>query len=731
MFNRVEVTISSYDTAWMAMVPSLESNNMPWFPECVHWILNNQLDDGSWFLPRRHHLLTKDAMMSTLACLLALKRWGISSDHVRKGTAFIESNFEVTTDKKQLSPIGFDIIFPGMLEYAKDLDFYLNLTPHVVETMLHKRDFQLQRSNSKEDKAYLAYIYEGVMKSYDWHELMKYQRNNGSLFNSPATTAAALTVCGDVKCYGYLRAVLEMSGNAVPTVFPNALHIFLSMVDRLEKLGIGRHFRSEIKHILDEIYSVWLQREDEIFSDIETCALAFRLLRVNGYEVSSDTLSGFGEREYIFNSDGGGRIDTILELHQASQLKTHTNERVLEMIHSLTTRLLKQNQRGGVHDANFHNKGDHALNLTYDASVGRLETRRYIESYCADNIRILKTSYRYPTVDNKDFLQLAVEDYNFCQGMHQKELEHLERWIKENRLDQLEFARQKLEYAYFSIACILPTPELSDARISWAKNVVLATVVDDFFDVGGSKEELQNLINLVQIWNENSTTEYCSKRVEIIIQTLQTTINELDALAFSRQGRSVKTHIIDLWLTLLKSMMREYEWASNMSEPTMEEYMENASISFALGPVVLISLYFLGPKISEEMIRSSEYNNLFNHLNICGRLYNDIQGFKRESKAGKLNSVSLHVVHGRGSVTEEDAVTKIKALIDTSTQNLLRLVLQIKGSVVPKACKDLFWKTNEIIQLFYKKNDGFTSSLEMVSAINAVLREPINLPSST
>lgn len=68
-------------------------------------------------------------------------------------------------------------------------------------------------------------------------------------------------------------------------------------------------------------------------------------------------------------------------------------------------------------------------------------------------------------------------------------------------MDQLEFARQKLAYCYFSTAATLFPPEMSDARISWAKNSVLTTVVDDFFDVGGSREELLNLIMLVEMYD--------------------------------------------------------------------------------------------------------------------------------------------------------------------------------------------------------------------------------------
>lgn len=65
-------------------------------------------------------------------------------------------------------------------------------------------------------------------------------------------------------------------------------------------------------------------------------------------------------------------------------------------------------------------------------------------------------------------------------------------------MDKLKFARQKAAYCFFSAAATFFPPELSDARMSWAKNGILTTVVDDFFDIGGSTEELLNLIQLVE-----------------------------------------------------------------------------------------------------------------------------------------------------------------------------------------------------------------------------------------
>lgn len=103
---------------------------------------------------------------------------------------------------------------------------------------------------------------------------------------------------------------------------------------------------------------------------------------------------------------------------------------------------------------------------------------------------------------------------------------------------------------------------------------------------------------------------------------------------------------------------------------------------------------------------------------------------KRESKEGKLNGVALRIVHGHGAPsTEEEAMREMRGLIDSARKELLGMVLQTKGSLVPRECKDLFWKMSRILHLFYMRNDGFTSPVEMVSAVNAVIHEPLNPPS--
>ncbi|KAK1260387.1 hypothetical protein QJS04_geneDACA023784 [Acorus gramineus] len=652
--------MSSYDTAWVAMVPSSNSPQSPCFPKCLQWLLENQHLDGSWGLPGHIPSLMKDSLSSTLASVLALKRWNIGEEHMNKGIQFIKSNVSFATDENQHPPIGFNIIFPGMIGYANDLGLHLPLSSSTIDDMMQKRDQELKRcsTNFSGNRAYLAYVSEGLGKLQDWTEIMKFQRKNGSLFNSPSTTAAALMHGYNAKGLDYLWSLIEMFGNAVPTAYPLRLRTCLSLVDNVERLGIARHFRDEIKNILDETYRSWLQDDDEIFLDTATCAMAFRLLRIYGYNVSS--------------------------------------------------------------------QAENTLKFPMHADLERIEHRRTMESFRVDSIQILKSAYR--NIDNQDFLELAVEDFQSSQLTYREELKNLERWIKENRLDQLKFARQKLTYCYFSAAATLFPPESSDARIPWAKNGVLTTVVDDFFDVGGSQEEMIQLIELVEKW-DGDVVDCCSEQVEIIFSALYNTINDLGTRASSIQRRSVTSHIIEIWLALVKSMMRESEWLKNNAVPTLDDYMTNGCISFALGPIVLPTLYFVGPEISEDVIRSPEYSNLFKLMSTCGRILNDVQGFEREGNEGKLNSVSLLVLNGHGKVSVEDAKREMRDKIDHSRRELLRLVLQTEGSVVPRECKDLFWKMSKILHVFYMRNDGFTSPKEMLNAVNAVIYEPLNVTS--
>ncbi|KAG0527406.1 hypothetical protein BDA96_06G230600 [Sorghum bicolor] len=506
----------------------------------------------------------------------------------------------------------------------------------------------------------------------------------------------------------------------------------LQQVDVLENMGISRHFASEIKRVLDRTYRCWLLRDEEIMLDAATCAMAFRILRMNGYDVSSDELYHVAEASMFHNSLGGYLNDTrtLLELHKASTVSTSEDEYILDTIGSWSSTLLREQlgSGGALRRTPLFREVEHALDCPFYTTLDRLDHRWNIENFNATGHRMLETPYLSSRHTSRDILTLAVRDFSSSQFKYQQELKHLESWVKECRLDQLPFARQKLAYFYLSAAGTMFPPELSDARILWAKNGVLTTVVDDFFDVGGSKEELENLLLLVEMWDEHHEIEFYSEQVEIVFSSIYNSVNQLGAKASLLQDRNVTKHLVQIWLDLLKSMMTEVEWRMSKYVPTEEEYMANASLTFALGPIVLPTLYFLGPKIPESAIKDPEYNELFRLMSTCGRLLNDVETFEREYNEGKLNSVSLLVLHG-GSMSISDARRKLQKPIDTCRRDLLRLVLREEG-VIPRPCKELFWKMCKVCYFFYSGTDGFSSPVEKAREVDVVINEPLKLQGS-
>lgn len=61
------------------------------------------------------------------------------------GLHFIESYFSSAVDGKLHSPIGFDIIFPGMVGYAIEMGLDLHIGQDDLDAMFYMRDLELQR----------------------------------------------------------------------------------------------------------------------------------------------------------------------------------------------------------------------------------------------------------------------------------------------------------------------------------------------------------------------------------------------------------------------------------------------------------------------------------------------------------------------------------------------------------------------------------------------------------
>ncbi|GLJ24452.1 hypothetical protein SUGI_0466900 [Cryptomeria japonica] len=726
--KRRHTSVSAYDTAWVAMVPSVANSKLPQFPQCLSWIIENQLWDGSWGLLDLPYI--KDRLSHTLACLIALRTWNLGAENVEMGLRFIKENIGKIASEDRYNPPGFDLIFTAMLEDARDLCLELPYDSPPIKMMFTKREEILESIEINHMNEYdksLIFIVEGIRRIVDWDKVLRHQNKNGSLFHSPSATACALMHTRNFSCLKYLNSILENLENKVPSAYPLNLVTGLSMVNSLESLGIARHFKSEIKQALDDVYRRWTENEMiegiSSASDIINMSISFRILRWNGYDVSPDVfLSYMKNSDFLLSLENSSQaVTALLNLYKASQLM-FPGETILEEAKSFSQKYLENitmdDQNTVLKDLEKEVK--YALDVPRMACLERIEHLRYMNTFGFDDIWIGKTSYRMPFISKDCFLTLAKKDYNICQTAQQEDLKKLEKWSADCKLGDLHFARQKLVACYFSAASTLFSPEMSTARIVWTKIAILTVLMDDFYDVEGSIEEIRCFVEAVRRWDTTGKCNY-SDNVKILFSAIYNTVNDIAQAAWAFQGRDISTQLKEIWYRFAISMMKEAEWTKSGFIPSMQEYIENGKTTIGLEPIIFPSLYFVGPELSEQTILHHEYSSLMQLINTCGRLLNDIQSYKREIKQGKLNSVSLFMKEYPGT-SVEDATEWVRLTVNENTQKLLRNLLQ--PSVLPRDCKQLYWNMLKIIQLFYLNTDEFTSPTTMLEHIKAVLFDP-------
>ncbi|KAF8747155.1 hypothetical protein HU200_013289 [Digitaria exilis] len=400
----------------------------------------------------------------------------------------------------------------------------------------------------------------------------------------------------------------------------------LQQVDVLRNMGISRHFAAEIKCILDMTYSCWLQRDDEIMLDVETCAMAFRILRMNGYNVSSDELYHVAEASWFHTSLEGYLNDTrsLLELHKASKVSISEEESILDSIGSWSGCLLKEQLRSGALHRTPLIREIVAAIFRWNMLWNVLSTPHWIVLSTGGTLKFRFHTHRAPGAK-------SIVPVSFL--FHREELRHLDRWDEHHKLD------------------------------------------------------------------------FYSEQVEIVFSAIYTSVNELGAHASLLQDRDVTKHLVEIVMG------------------------GSAEIYDDRGPIVLPALYFVGPKISESVVKDPEYNELFRLMSTCGRLLNDVQTYEREYEEGKVNSVSLLVLQNGGSMSIQEARREIQKPIDTCRRDLLSLVLRKEGAV-PRPCKELFWKMCKVCYFFYSRGDAFSSPEEKAREVDAVVNLPLQLKGS-
>ncbi|KAF7191955.1 Ent-kaur-16-ene synthase, partial [Pseudocercospora fuligena] len=233
-----------YDTAWVAMVTKTVEGNKNWlFPNSFHHLMSAQDMDGSWGKDEASQAAGILDTASALLCLMMHLREPLqiieySENEQRKAIeAAIESlraQLAVWSDVAEANHIGIELIVPALLRYLKQEDPRLCFDFPCVSALEQMSSKKLE--NSKLEGLYgprttpVIYSLEALIGSIDFDRVSHQLFRNGSMWTSPASTAAYLMRASawNDEAEAYLRHVMEHGqghgGGAVPGTFPT--HLF-------------------------------------------------------------------------------------------------------------------------------------------------------------------------------------------------------------------------------------------------------------------------------------------------------------------------------------------------------------------------------------------------------------------------------------------------------------------------------------------------------------------------
>uniref|UniRef100_A0A0E0CM94 Ent-kaurene synthase A n=1 Tax=Oryza meridionalis TaxID=40149 RepID=A0A0E0CM94_9ORYZ len=440
-----ETTVSAYDTAWIALVNRLDGGGerSPQFPEAIDWIARNQLLDGSW--GDAGMFIVQDRLINTLGCVVALATWGVHEEQRARGLAYIQDNlWRLGEDDEEWMMVGFEITFPVLLEKAKNLGLDINYDDPALQDIYAKRQLKLAKIPREALHARpttLLHSLEG-MENLDWERLLQFKCPAGSLHSSPAASAYALSETGDKELLEYLETAINNFDGG----------------DGMSYGGL-----CPVK-------------------DIDDTAMAFRLLRLHGYNVSSSVFNHFEkDGEYFcFAGQSSQSLTAMYNSYRASQIVFPGDDDGLEQLRAYCRAFLEERRAtGNLRDkwviANgLPSEVEYALDFPWKASLPRVETRVYLEQYGAsEDAWIGKGLYRMTLVNNDLYLEAAKADFTNFQRLSRLE------WLslKRNNLQAHGVTEQSVLRAYFLAAANIFEPNRAAERLGWARTAILAEAI--------------------------------------------------------------------------------------------------------------------------------------------------------------------------------------------------------------------------------------------------------------
>ncbi|XP_073057547.1 LOW QUALITY PROTEIN: S-linalool synthase [Primulina eburnea] len=757
------VSPSAYDTAWLAMIPAENLNREnqcrggPMFESSLNWVINNQKEGGFWGESDvGGHLPTIDALPATLVCMVALKKWNRGLTNINKGLAFIESKTAEEILLKlyeyQNLPRWFVLVFTAAIELAEaaalEVVFQENLRGPIADIFFKRRQILSMENKALEKSetgschlpllSYLEALPMSSIHDFDEQEITKRLNYDGSFFQSPSATARAFMATYNVNCLSYLESLVQnFPDGGVPAKYPvDEELINLCMVDHIQRLGLGELFHKEMDQILHRIHSDERQNYSigdalpmKLFKD----ALTFRLLRMQGYYQNPESFCWFLNDAKVMvrmQENPEQFISAMYSVFTATDISFPGESKSDEA--RIFARIILQNATCSVRDFEDHNfvisNGlrnvmKYEMDVPWTARLDHLNHRKWIEESNKSPLWVGKASfYRLSCLDNKKLAQLAVENYEYRQSMYRQEMEEMKRWSEEGGLSKMGFGRDKTDYTYYAIAASACHPFNSIMRLAMAKSATIVVFADDFYDMEGSVSELHLLTTAIQRWEGEGLTGHS----KTIFDALDDFINKFVANFPSHEGSKTVANLRKIWSETFTSWMVEKTWSLMGYVASMDEYLENATISVAIHTIALPTTSSFLKLSSSNGTQNLEYHEITKLLMAIARLLNDSQSYQKEEEEGKMNFVHLHMKQNPNpKACIEDSITHVNQILEEKMKEFMEHIFMEGDNSMPKSCRQLHLSCMKLFHMFYNSANNFDCDTALVDDIKKAIYLPI------
>ncbi|XP_038893757.1 (3S,6E)-nerolidol synthase 1 isoform X2 [Benincasa hispida] len=438
----------------------------------------------------------------------------------------------------------------------------------------------------------------------------------------------------------------------------------LNLIDAVHRLGLDYRFKTEIDVILQHQYAIFIDLDGDHMNDnnLHEVALRFRLLRQQGYYVSSDVFNVFMEEEGHFKQNLEQDIKGLMSLYEASHLCLPGEEDILDEAKKFSSKILKEYITNNSIDSKEANNVSRTLANPYHTSFSKFMVKDYFGIGDLD-----ATNNGWANA----FQQLAKMDFNIAQNMHQQELFQFKRWWKETGLGKtLPFARdQPLKWYICSLVCLID-PCFSDERIQLSKAVSFIYLIDDMFDVYGSLGQLTLFTEVVKRWDV-TMAEALPECMKICFKSLYQITNEISSKIYKKHAWNPIDSLQKSWAKLCDAFLVEGRWFASGDSPSAEEYLRNGVVSSGVHVVLVHVFFLLGQSITNHTVHLLDNDPIIiSSAATILRLQDDLGTAKDENQEGYDGSYVNYYMIDNQDASIETTRNHIANLISNTWKKL-------------------------------------------------------------